>query len=528
MNRLAFFFILMLATSVSAQAKAEVTIEFGPLALPEHGTIAVGAYADGTLLPMAAELNRMTNGAVARAVAVNGGLAKKGSVYLLAPAGTGFDAAIIINMGKPGTGTPDNLPRRLHDLGGKLAQAAQASGTDALYVAIGAVSAIEGAEQLAANIGYGARLGSYRFNRYLRKNGQNGGNGQPMLTRVTVGAANPAEAAAYYGARLAPVAKSVYLARDLISEPASEIYPQSFVKRVKTAAKGLDVDIEVLDVGDMKKLNMGALLGVGRGSERPPRLMIVRYNGAGDDSAPVAFVGKGITFDSGGISIKKNDGMWRMKGDMAGAAAAISTVLALAGRNAKVNAVGVAALAENMPSGSAQRPGDIVTTMSGTTIEIFNTDAEGRLVLADGVWYTQARFKPRILIDIATLTGSVRTAVGDEYAGLFSRHDNLAAQLLAAGKQSGEDLWRLPLHPNQRKDIASPIADIRNVSSTGMAGASVGAQVIGTFVATETVWAHLDIAGVSIMTEERPTTPVGPTGFSIRLLDQLVADYYEE
>ena len=242
------------------------------------------------------------------------------------------------------------------------------------------------------------------------------------------------------------------------------IYPESFVDRIRKAASGLDVEIEVLKVRDMKKLNMGALLGVGQGSERPPRLLIVRYDGGKEGEAPVVFVGKGITFDSGGISIKDKAHMWRMKYDMSGAATAVNTVLALAGRHARVNAVGIAALAENMPSASAQRPGDVVTTMSGRTIEVWNTDAEGRLVLADAVWFAQARFRPRVMIDVATLTGSVRRALGAEYAGLFTHQDDLAEELLAAGKKSGETLWRLPLHPAQRLRIQSDIADIRNIS----------------------------------------------------------------
>ncbi|HLU06379.1 MAG TPA: aminopeptidase, partial [Woeseiaceae bacterium] len=242
-----------------------------------------------------------------------------------------------------------------------------------------------------------------------------------------------------------------------------------------------------------------------------------------------AFVGKGITFDSGGISLKDNDGMWRMKYDLSGAAAATGAVLALAGRKAPVNAIAVAALAENMPSGSSGRPGDVVRTMSGKTFEVMSTDAEGRMVLSDAVWYAQQQFKPRLVIDLATLTGSVRTALGDEYAGLFSRHDSLAGELVAAGEESGEELWRLPLHPSYGKDLESPIADLRNGAGSGAgAGAGVGAYFIGAWVDEAMPWAHLDIAGMAWREAEgSPTSPAGATGYGVRLLDRFVREYHE-
>jgi leucyl aminopeptidase len=269
---------------------------------------------------------------------------------------------------------------------------------------------------------------------------------------------------------------------------------------------------------------MGGILAVGRGSARPPRLLVVRYDGGERNAAPYAFGGKGITFDSGGISLKDNDGMWKMKYDMSGAAAATATVLALAGRKAPVNAVGIAALAENMPSGSAGRPGDVVRTMSGKTFEVISTDAEGRMVLSDAVFYAQREFGPRVLIDLATLTGAVRTALGDEYAGLFSRHDALADGLRSAGEIAGEELWRLPLHPTYAVDMESPIADIRNSAGAGsMAGAGLGAFFIGNWVDERTQWAHLDIAGVAWReNEDQPTVPLGASGFGVRLLDRYV------
>jgi leucyl aminopeptidase len=255
---------------------------------------------------------------------------------------------------------------------------------------------------------------------------------------------------------------------------------------------------------------------------RPPRLLSVRYDGGKPGEAPFAFVGKGITFDSGGISIKPNDGMWRMKTDMSGAAAATGAVLALAGRKAPVNAVAIAALAENMPDAGAGRPGDVIRTMSGKTFEVMSTDAEGRMVLSDAVYYAQKQYKPRVVIDLATLTGAITVALGDDYAGLFTRDDELAAQLLAAGERSGELLWRMPLHPSYAKDLESPIADIRNGAGRG-AGAGLGAHFIGSWIDNGTSWAHLDIAGMAWReVDALPTAPPGASAFGVRILDQYV------
>jgi leucyl aminopeptidase len=297
------------------------------------------------------------------------------------------------------------------------------------------------------------------------------------------------------------------------------IYPQSFVERIREHARGLDnVRIRVLDERDLERLGMGAHLGVGAGSSRPPRLLIIEYFGGGD-TPTVALAGKGITFDSGGMSLKKTSGMARMKADLAGAAAVSATVLAAAKRRARINVVALAALAENMLSRSAIRPGDVLTSMSGKTIEINSTDSEGRLVLADAVYYAQVEYEPDVLIDIATLTGSVGRAVGPDYAGLFSRHDDIAARLLAASETAGEPLWRLPLDDLYFEKIRSTIADVINGGS-GAAGASIGAAFIGTFVDDRQRWAHLDIAGVDYFDESKPTVPMGYSGWGVRVLDE--------
>ena len=366
-----------------------------------------------------------------------------------------------------GTGTDPVTPRLLEDIGGRAGQDGAKSTAKRIEILWPG-----GEADAAAHLAFGAALGQYRFLKYRTPPKDESATGEgEFVIRTPAGEA----AARKFDAEWSPVARAVRFARDLISEPGLEIYPESFVERAREAFEGLaNVRIDVLDVPAMERLGMGGILAVGRGSARPPRLLVVRYDGGSSNEAPFAFVGKGITFDSGGISLKDDEGMWKMKYDMSGAAAAVATVLALAGREAAVNAVSIAALAENMPSGTAGRPGDVVRTMSGKTFEVMSTDAEGRMVLADAVWYAQQQFRPRVVIDLATLTGSVRTALGDEYAGLFARDDALAAALLKAGTESGEELWRLPLHPSYAKDLESPIADLRNTAGRGRRGGRPG------------------------------------------------------
>lgn len=370
------------------------------------------------------------------------------------------------------------------------------------------------------NAAMGAMIGQYSFDKYKSEPETTTGD----LVFVT---ADGDGAAALYENGRKHLADAVIWVRNMQSEPANVLYPEEFVRRATAAFRGVrGVSVSVLDVRDMERLGMGAILGVGQGSTRPPRMMIVRYNGGASGAAPMVFAGKGITFDSGGISIKPNAGMWMMKADMTGAAVVMGSVMSLAKSGAPVNVVAIAALAENMPDGGAQRPGDVVRTMSGKTVEIMSTDAEGRLVLADAVWYAQEQYKPSLLVDVATLTGAVGGALSDEYAGLFSREDATADSLVKAGDLAGEDLWRLPLHANHDKQIKSFIADIKN-SDTGSPGASTGAAFIGAFVKPETPWAHLDIAGVDWRAEAEPTRPLGASGFGVRLLDQLARDRAE-
>ena len=326
-------------------------------------------------------------------------------------------------------------------------------------------------------------------------------------------------------AELDAVATGVHLARDLVNEPANILHPESFASEIKKLSK-LGLNIEVLDEKQMTKLGMGALLGVALGSPRKPRLCIMRWEGGKKGDQPIAFVGKGVTFDTGGISIKPSAGMEDMKGDMGGAACVTGLMAALAGRKAKVNAVGIVGLVENMPDGNAQRPGDVVTSMSKQTIAVLNTDAEGRLVLADALWYTQDRFKPKFMVNLATLTGAILVALGKEHAGLFSNDDKLSDQLAGVGQETRERVWRLPLTPEYDKLIDSDIADMKNIGGR-LAGSITAGQFLQRFV-NDVPWAHLDVAGTAMDAVKSPINQSWGSGWGVRLLDRLVARHYEK
>jgi leucyl aminopeptidase len=377
--------------------------------------------------------------------------------------------------------------------------------------------------EAAANLAYGARLRAYRFDKYRTREKP---EKKPSLKTLGILTRDPGGAKRAF-APLDSIAEGVFFTRDLVSEPANIIYPETLALAARSLTK-LGVAVEVLDERQMRKLGMGALLGVGQGSARPPRLVVMQWKGGGKakGARPVAFIGKGVTFDTGGISIKPADGMWDMKWDMGGAGVVIGLMKALAGRRARVNAVGVIGLVENMPSATAQRPGDIVTSMSGQTIEVLNTDAEGRLVLADALWYCQDRFKPKFMVDLATLTGAIIIALGSEHAGLFANNDELAERLVEAGKAVGEKLWRLPLADAYDRQMDSDAADIKNISGGREAGSITAAQFIQRFV-NNVPWAHLDIAGTTWSKKDAPTVPKGATAFGVRLLDHLVAEHYE-
>ena len=448
-------------------------------------------------VPLSAEERKATEAALA-----NAGFAAKAN-EIVSLRGIGARPRImIVGLGK------DGGSKAVMEAAGKAAQDLR---SEKAPVAIAGA----GTAALMADAALGYALGQYRFDRYKVTTGS-----APSTAPVTIIGGEASAAMAAWTRRHVATAEAVRFARDLSNEPASAVYPESFIARTREAFAGLPgVSIEVLDEAAMRKLNMGSILGVGQGSPRGSRLLLVTYKGS--DAAPLAMVGKGITFDSGGISLKPGSGMWRMKGDMSGAAAVVGAALSLAKSKAPVHVVAVAALAENMPDGNAQRPGDVVRTMSGKTAEIFSTDAEGRMVLVDGIEYVAATRKPAGIVDIATLTGAKVTALGDEYAGLFGRHEGLAGAVQAAADATGEAVWRLPLHPNYAEDLKSDIADIKHGTEGVPPGAGHGAHFIGFFVDPATPWAHIDIAGNEMSDSAKPLAPKGATGFGVRLLDAL-------
>jgi len=418
-----------------------------------------------------------------------------------------------------GTGTGDAGGEAAEKLGGTAAARLQTSGEKTAVIDL---SGLGYDADAAARVGLGAALRSWRYDRYRTKLKD---NQKPTLDEIVVigGATGAAER---YDQRWAAVVEGVSLTRELVTEPANIIYPETFVERVRKSLEGAGIELEVLDRAAMEKLGMGALLGVAQGSVREARLLILKWNGASKDGQPTAFVGKGVTFDTGGISIKPAAGMEAMKWDMGGAGAVVGAMKALALRKAKANIVGICGLVENMPGGNAQRPGDVVTTMSGQTVEVINTDAEGRLVLGDAITYVQRNFKPGTIIDLATLTGAILVSLGHEWAGLFSNDEELAAELQEAATKSGDKLWRMPLAEPFDRLIDSPIADMKNVGPRE-GGSITAAQFIQRFVENGTRWAHIDMAGKAWSDKAAATYDKGATGYGVRLLDQYVAGVLE-
>ena len=476
--------------------------------MPAAGdTLVLPLSAEGDLATRGAALDAATRDAVARAIA--SAEFRFGARATLSLRGIGvWDRIVVIGLGQ----NPDLAA----------VQAVGAAGGRALINEDGRVTvAAEGlsAEQIG-ELAIGMGIGEYRSDIHRTVDRPTADLG---ATTIVASAAPAAEAA--FRSRGQAIVDAVHWTRDLANEPANIIYPESFVERARAAFAGVrGVTIEVLDVADMERLGMGSLLSVGRGSARPPRMLVVRYQGQGaPEGGPIVLAGKGITFDTGGISLKPGLNMGDMKMDMSGAAAVTGAVLALARSGAPVNVVSIAALAENMPSHMASRPGDVVRTMSGKTIEIINTDAEGRLVLADALEWAQANLNPVAVVDVATLTGAIGTALGDDYAGLFSRHPALADQLDAAGTATGEIMWRMPLHPSVLEDMSSTIADLRN-TGTGGGGASFGAAFIGEFLPRTTPWAHIDMANMAYgsATDQRPA---GAAGWGVRALERFVRDF---
>jgi leucyl aminopeptidase len=365
---------------------------------------------------------------------------------------------------------------------------------------------------------HGIKLKSYEFNIYKSK------KDKKLVTINIIG--NKNKISSWDQLRFKALEEGIFFARDLVSEPGNILHPDEYARRIN-ALKKFGLKINIYDEKKLKKLGMNALLGVGQGSIRGSYLVTMEWNGAKDNSKPLAFIGKGVCFDTGGISLKPAKFMEDMTYDMAGSATVVGLMKNLAVRKAKINAVGVVGLVENMPGGNAQRPGDIVKSYSGKTIEILNTDAEGRLVLADAIAFTEKKFKPKFMVDLATLTGAIIVSLGSEYAGLFSNDDKLSNQLLKAGDKVDEKLWRMPLHKNFDKLIDSKNADMQNINYVGGAGSTTAAQFLQRFVLNKTPWAHLDIAGMAFSKYGGALNSCGATGYGVRLLNKLIEDDYE-
>ena len=369
-------------------------------------------------------------------------------------------------------------------------------------------------------IGYflhGIKLKSYIFEKYKSKKNKNN------ITISVIGKETPSKIDQL---KFKAIEDGTFYARDLVSEPGNILHPDEYAKRLNSLKK-IGLKINIYNDKKLKKLGMNTLLGVGQGSIRGSYLVTMEWKGLEENSKPLAFVGKGVCFDTGGISLKPAKFMEDMTYDMAGSATVVGLMKTLALRKAKVNAVGVVGLVENMPGGNAQRPGDIVKSYSGKTVEILNTDAEGRLVLADALTYTEEKYKPKFIVDLATLTGAIIVSLGSEYAGLFSNDDKLSNQLIDAGKKTEEKVWRMPLNKNFDKLIDSKNADMQNINYVGGAGSTTAAQFLQRFILNKTPWAHLDIAGMAFSKYGGALNSGGATGYGVRLLNKLIEDYYE-
>jgi leucyl aminopeptidase len=493
-----------------------VKVGFVPFSTAPRGILVV--FCDDTL-KFGAETRKVLGAAadtVKRAADANRFKGKSGSTLdILAPEALKASRLIVVGAGKLSALKDNDFLKFGGAAAGKLL-----GGNAAMTIMAELPDSAMKPEQAAA-VASGVRLRAYKFDRY--KTRKKDGEDTAVRADVSLAVGDVAAARKAFAPR-AHVVDGVIMARELVNEPPNVLYPVEFARRASQLKK-LGVDVEVLDVKAMTKLGMGALLGVAQGSTQPGRMVVMRWNGGKKGEQPVAFVGKGVCFDTGGISIKPAGSMEDMKGDMGGAACVVGLMHALAARKAKLNAVGAIGLVENMPDGNAQRPGDIVTSMSGQTIEIINTDAEGRLVLADVLWYVAKKYKPKFMVDLATLTGAIMVALGTEYAGLFSNNDELAERLTKVGLATGERVWRMPLGPEYDKQIDSQFADMKN-TGTRNGGSITAAQFLQRFV-DETPWAHLDVAGTAMGAPKSEINQSWGSGYGVRLLDRLVAEYYE-
>lgn len=483
--------------------------------------VAVAIFDKNELSEQAKILDETTKGLITHALKHSKFKAKLGeTMSIMAPNDLKISRLILLGLGDK----KKIDATKIEEAGAALYKTVCCTPDKEVVLHIGSMSfgSLKGGE-IAALFASGASLKSYRFDKYLTKEKP---EDKPALKTFTV-IVDDAKGAQKAYEPLSAIVEGVHLCRELQSEPANVIYPVSYAERIEKELKPLGIKVESLGVKEMQKLGMGALLGVAQGSVNEPRLVVMTYNGGKKDQKPLAFIGKGVTFDTGGISIKPAGGMEEMKFDMSGSAVVVSLLKTLALRKAKANVVGVVGLVENMPSGTAQRPGDIVTSMSGQTIQVENTDAEGRLVLCDAMWYTQERFKPEFMVDLATLTGAIVISLGSVHAGLFSNNDKLAERISKMGDKTGELVWRMPLHERYDEQLKLSFADMNNIGVGREAGSITAAQFLQRFV-NDVPWAHLDIAGTAYISRwEHPLAQKGATAMGVRLLNQLVYDHYE-
>lgn len=492
-------------------------------------TIIVGIFDGNTLSDAAKDLDKRESRLITACLKANKNFTgKSGQTIAVAVNKAPLSRIILLGLGKE-----KNLDALAFEtIGGKLLATLKSTGAENIDLHIEGIEDLDNVTtaEIAAHLALGLQLKSYTFDKYKSKK-KDAKKGAKIKSIAVITNAHTAAKKLYntYSA----VAEGVFLARDLVNEPPNTLQPESYAELIKNELKPLGVEIEILDEKKMKKLGFGALLAVGKGSIIESKTVIMRWNGAGktkkSDRAPIAFVGKGVTFDTGGISLKPGADMDLMKMDMGGSAAVVGLMKALAIRKAKANVIGIVGLVENMPSDRAYRPGDVLTSLSGKTIEVLNTDAEGRLVLADILTHVQNVYKPEVIIDLATLTGAIMVALGFEYCGAFANDDSLWKKLEQASKNTGEKFWRMPLDAAYRKEVESDIADLRNLGSVGRyGGACSAAGFLEHFIEKDTKWAHIDIAGTAWWKTDSATTPKGGTGFPVRALNDLVEKHFEK
>jgi len=490
-------------------------ITFAQHDVPKKGAIIVLVKENNELAESAKQLDEKLEGAISRAIKTSTFKGKRGQTLILRQQ-LSYELIVVMGIGKP----EEMSGWQVTDMGATIYAAVSKYQGAEVSVVVDEIT--DSALTYASQLAYGVRLKDYRFEKYKTKKKEEGGENHNLKIKFLVRSPKKAEDKFL---SLANVADGVFLARDLVNEPPNYLYPESFMEEAKKLKK-VGVKITVLDEKQLEKIGFGAVLAVSQGSARKPYVVVMEYKGGSSAQKPVAFVGKGVTFDTGGINLKPTAGMEEMKMDMAGAAAVVGAMHALAARKAKANVIGIIGLVENMPSSTAQRPSDIVTTLSGKKVEQLNTDAEGRLVLCDCIWYVQEKYKVKTVIDLATLTGAILVALGEDIGGYFCNDDTLAEQLYGSGQRSGDRIWRMPLDEVYDKMLESNIADFKTIGAR-WAGSITAAQYLGRFIKDGVSWSHIDIAGTAWSKKVAGVTPKGGTGFGVRLLDQWVRDTLE-